>query len=98
MARTIPAAYKTKIQKAHCRISPGSLNYTKQLGHKRNADTKNFIWGIGPEALFRMTKANHTKLTGRNCNERFNPVIQRTLSAEAKHISQPRRILLDQTN
>ena len=43
-------------------------------------------------------KSRIQERTEKNRIKRFNPVIRRVLSADAKHIPQPRKILLDKTN
>ena len=58
---------------------------------------EDFIWGIGPEALYQMTRAEY-KTTQQNSGKRPYPTIQRILLTKAEHLSQPRGILLDKTN
>ena len=46
---------------------------------------EHFIWGVGSEALYQMTRAEYK--TEQYCGERSHQAIQRIFSTETKHIS-----------
>ena len=59
MVGKIPAIYEKKIQNGHCGTNPGRRNDAKRMGHKKNQIQDDFIWCIGPEALYQMTRAEY---------------------------------------
>ena len=57
---------------------------------------EDFIWGVGPEALYQITRAEYK--TEPDSIKIKDLVICRVLSTKAEHISQPRRFFLCKTN
>ena len=43
----------------HCGTNQGRKNDANRLGYKRNQIQVDFVWGIGPEALCQMTRAEY---------------------------------------
>ena len=64
------------------------------MHREKAAIQKYFIWGVGPEALSQITRAEYKtepdKIKIRELNRFFN----RTLLTETEHKLQPRRFLL----
>ena len=58
MARKIPAIRKKETQNGPYRTDTGSRDDTNRLVRKKTEIQENFIWGIGPEALYQMTRAD----------------------------------------
>ena len=42
-----------------CGNNPGRRNDPNRLGHKKSQIQDHFVWGIGPEALYQMKRAQH---------------------------------------
>ena len=57
---------------------------------------EDFKWGIGPKALYQLTRAEYKTEPDKNAES--YPTIQRILFTETENLSQRRRILLDKTN
>ena len=57
MVGKIPAIYEKKIQNGHC--IRGEEMTQNEWATKENQIQDNFIWGIGPEALYQMTRAEY---------------------------------------
>ena len=64
---------------------------------KEQAIQEDFLWGVGPEALYQITRAEY-KGTRQHKSEKFNPVIHRILHAKKKYIPKSWRFLLGETN
>ena len=59
MARKISAICKEETQNGHYRTDTGSRDDTNRLGRKDAEIQEDFIWGLGPEALYQMTRAEY---------------------------------------
>ena len=57
--RCIPAIHKTEIQNGHCGTNPGGKMTQADWATKENQIQDDFVWGIGPEALYQMTRAEY---------------------------------------
>ena len=56
-------------------------------GAKEQAIQEDFIWGVGPEALFQITRAEYkTDPDSIKIKDLINPVIYRILPTETKHL------------
>ena len=51
--------HKKQIQDRHCRIDTGADMTQNGWTAKENEIQEDFIWGIGPEALYQMTRAEY---------------------------------------
>ena len=63
---------------------------------KESQIQENFVWGIGPEALYQMTRAEYKNEPEKMAIKDLIRVFQRMFFTK-KHIPQTGRILLDQT-
>ena len=59
MARKIPAIHEEKTQNGHHRTNTGNRNNASRLVWKKAEIQEDFIWGIGPEVLYQMTRAEY---------------------------------------
>ena len=60
MARKMSTIHQKKTQTGYNRINTGSRNNTNRLVRKISRNPRRlFIWGIGPEALYQMTRAEY---------------------------------------
>ena len=59
MARKIQTVHKTGTQDRHPPLLKGEDITDSGWGAKEPAIQKDFIWGVGPEALFQITRAEY---------------------------------------